>query len=317
MQKAIITGALAGLASVFLYGALTPGIFLFAPLMFVAPMPLMLAGFSVHPLVAAFGGLAACLFIDIGIGPRNALSYGLMIALPSYLATAGLNHLVSRLPNGTDARLAGQIIGVYLLGGIALYSVAAVVGGAMWMEPDHALFEARLSSAVERMLTAFSAGTPDMQFDAELAPQLTQAFVKMFLPISAVIIAMALVLSLWLAIKLAARSGKLPFAPLPAYFISLPRDVLFWFAGALLLGQLSGFSGIAGASATAVILFLLVLNGLSLLHARTLGKNARAVLLWGAWGGLMLFAPSALIFVLIGALDAAFNLRSGTGNSPT
>jgi len=317
MHQAILLSAAAGLASAFLYGALAPGALIFAPLLFIAPVPLMTVGLGWHPLFAALGALIACLAVSTMIGSPLALSFALMVGLPSYLAAQGIVMLLRRLPAMLDARSFGQLIGVTVLGGIAAYSVLALVGGALAMEPGYAAFESRVAAAFERMMISFSGVGPDLRNDPAALAQSARVFVRMFLPLSAVIIALALTLSLWLSTKLLARLGRLPFSPLPAYLISLPRDVLFWFAGAFLLSQLSGYAGMAGSCAMAVILFMLVLNGLSLLHLKTIGAGARPALLWAAWLGLVLFAPSALIFSLIGALDAAFDFRSrGAGNTP-
>lgn len=308
MNQALLLSAAAGLASAFLYGALAPGALVFAPLMFVAPVPLLAVGLGWHPLLAALGALLACLGISLSIGSPLALSYAAIIGLPSYLLSQAVLLMLRRLPAELDLKSFGRIVGVFILGGIALYATAAMVFGAMLIEPSYAAFETRVAATFERMVSMFG-GAGDLTSPQSLA-QSARLFVRIFLPMSAMLIAFTLTLSLWLTTKLLTRLGRLPFPTFPAYEICLPREVLFWFAGAFLLGQLTGYAGMAGSCAMATLLFLLLVNGLTLLHKKTLGASARAPLLWAAWLGLALFAPSALIFSLIGALDAAFDIRS-------
>jgi hypothetical protein len=309
MYQALLISAAAGFASAFLYGALAPGALVFAPLMFVAPVPLLTVGLGWHPLLAALGALLACLGISLTISTPLALSFAAIIGLPSYLLSQAISTMLGKLSPELDIKTLGKIIGVYILGGIALYAVAAMVFGAMMVEPNYAAFESRVAAAFERMVDMFG-GMGDMKASPQSSAQSARIFVRIFLPMSAMLIAFTLTLSLWLSTKLLARLRRLPFPAFPAYEISLPREVLFWFAGAFLLGQLSGYAGMAGSCAMAALLFMLLINGLTLLHKKTLGANARTPLLWAAWLGLALFAPSALIFSLIGALDAAFDVRS-------
>lgn len=314
MQQILILSAAAGFASALLYGALTPGWMLLAPLLFIAPAPLITVGIGWHPLVAALGALFGCIGVSFLSGSKLALSFGLLIGLPAWLIAYGVVYLMRTMPPGTAQSAAGRVIATYVLGGIAVFSALAMVGGAMAISADYATFEAQLAGIFQRMLTDFSRMQNEVADPAGIA-RMSRTFIRIFVPMSATIIAMALTLSLWISIRFLGKNGRLPFVALPAYKIAFSKDVLFWLVGALLVAQTSGFIGLLGSALAGTIGFMLMLNGLALLHARTLGHSGRPLMLWLAWAVLIFFAPAALIFSIAGLADALFDLRQAGGGS--
>lgn len=312
MQQIVFLGVAAGLASALLYGGLTPGWVLLAPLLFVAPAPLLIVGIGWHPLVAALGALFGCIAISAFIGSKLALSYGLMIGLPAWLLSLGVTRLMRSMPPGTAPAVAGRVFATYVLGGIASFSALAIVGGAIALSPDYAVFEARLAAVFQKMLVDFSR-MQDPNMDSVALGRMAQTFVRIFVPMSAIIVALSLTFSLWLAVRALIRNERLPFAALPAYSLSFGKDVLFWLAGALLVAQAGGFLGLLGAALTGTVVFILMLNGLALVHYRTLGHEGRSFMLWATWAALVLIAPAALLFSIAGLVDALFDLRQNGG----
>lgn len=314
MQQIVFLGAAAGLASALLYGGLTPGLVLLAPLLFVAPAPLLIVGIGWHPLVAALGALFGCLAISALVGSKLALSYGLMIGLPAWLLSLGVTRLMRSMPPGTPQAVTGRVLATYVLNGIAVFAALAIVGGALTLSGDYAVFEARLADVFQKMLVDFSR-VQDPNMDPAGIARMSRTFVRIFVPMSAIIVALSLTFSLWLAVRMLMRNERLPFAPLPAYAISFGREVVFWLVGALLVAQAGGFLGLLGAALTGTIVFMLMLNGLALIHYRTLGQSGRPLLLWATWGALILVAPAALLFSLAGLIDALFDLRRNGGSN--
>jgi hypothetical protein len=316
VQQAIAIAAATGLAAAFLFGVLAPGPVLLAPLLLVAPTPLMIAGLGWHPLVAALGGLVGALAISFAIGSKTALSFALLVGLPAYLVSAGLIWLARSMPANTSAQRVGRVVAIYVLGGIAAYAAIAMLGGALAVSTDYAIYEGRLLAVFQRMMGEFGAGS-SAQLDPATANRMAQLFLRIFLPMSAIIVAASLIISLWLALQYLRRSERQPFLSLPAYAVSFPRDVLFWLAGAVGIAQLPGFVGLFGASFAGALLLLLLLNGLALIHAKTLGMGMRTPVLWAVWMSLLFFAPAALIYSFVGLLDALFDFRRIGDTPPT
>lgn len=316
MQQAIAIAAAAGLAAAFLFGVLAPGPVLLAPLLLVAPTPLIIAGLGWHPLVAALGGLIGALTLSFALTSKTGLSFALLVGLPAYLVSAALLWLGRSMPPGTTAQQMGRVVATYILGGIALYSAFAMLGGALAVSTDYAVYEGRLLSVFQRMMSDFSAD-PSGRPDPVAAERAARLFMRIFMPMSAMIIAASLIISLWLAVQYLRRSERLPFAYMPARFVSLPREALFWLVGAMGVALMPGFLGLFGASFVGTIMLVLLLNGLALIHTKTIGMKSRTAALWAVWLSLLFFAPAILIYSLLGLLDALFDFRRVGETPPT
>mgnify|MGYP001352965699 CR=1 FL=1 len=309
MNQVFAIAAAAGLASAFLSGLVTPGVSLLVPLTFIAPAPLMVAGLGWHPLVAALGGLFGCIGLSLMFGSKVALSFAVMVAIPAYLVAALVTWLMRTMPADTPAPIAGRVFGTYVLGAIAVYAALAMLIGALAIDTSYASFEARVAASFERMMLDFgrdsAAGAPDPM----TMRRLSRMFVGIFAPMASMLVATVLTFSLWVSIRYLARAERLPFRRMPAHAINLPREFVFALIGAMLVAQSGGFVGAFGASLTLTLLFMLMLNGLALIHQRTLGSNSRPMILAAVWILLLVFAPAALVYSFAGLLDALFGFR--------
>ena len=314
MPQAVFLSIAAGLASALLSGVLTPGSLLAGLLFFVAPLPLLIAGLGWHPLVAALGALIGCILMSVGVGPMAALYYGAMVGLPAYLMSQYVPRLLQG-PFAGDAEAAGRRIGAVLLGAIGLYAVVVTFIGALSIDSDYASFVRRLAATVETMFrTMFQDSAVAVPAGANLK-DMARIYAYIMPPMLTFLIATMLTLSLWLAVRIVRKSERLTFAPLPAFFLSLPKEVLFVFVGAMGLTQLGGYLGFLGRLVMVAVAFCLVISGLALLHYKTLGRNGRTALLSGAWALLMITGFPAFIFAFAGALDAAFDFRRSGGST--
>lgn len=317
MGQALFLSLAAGIASALLSGVLTPGSLLASLLFVVAPLPLMIVGFGWHPLVAALGALVGCLLMDLGISHMAALYYGLMIGLPAYLLCEFVPRIVPLMVTG-DGTVAGRRGGGFLYGGIGLYAVLVVLGGAMLIEPDFDGFVRRVSQTVEAVFRGLGGerGPLALPGGADLT-KLAQLYANMLPPMLTFLVAMMLTLSLWLAIRVVRTSGRLAFAVPPAYTLGLPREVLLVFAGGLGVAQLGGYVGLFGTLVMVAVLFALILNGFAVLHARTLGGSARPLMLGAAWAAVLMFGLPAFFMAMVGAADTAFDFRRLGGGPQT
>ncbi|HRK24656.1 MAG TPA: DUF2232 domain-containing protein [Beijerinckiaceae bacterium] len=316
MAQAILIGLIAGLASALLSGLLTPGSLLASLLFVIAPLPLMIVGLGWHPLVAALGALAGCLVMDLGLSNTAALYFGLLVGLPSYLFSELLLRLLAFLPALPPER-AGRLGGTILLGSIGAYAVLVTLGGAMVIDTSHAGFVQRVARSVETLFRDIASGGNKLPLPggAQDLAALARLYAQMLPPMLAFIIAVMLSLSLWLGLKVARTSQRIAYPVLPAHALSLPSAALFVFIGGFGLAQLGGYIGLFGTLVMVAVTFALILNGLAVLHARTLGSPSRALILSGVWGAVLVFGIPAFALALVGAVDCAFGLRN-TRNKP-
>lgn len=308
MTQALFLSIAAGIASALLSGVMTPGSLLAGLLFFIAPLPLLIAGLGWHPLLAALGALVGCLLMSLGLSSKAALFYGLVIGLPSYLLCELVLRLL-RAPASFGALAFGRVAGTALLGGIGAYAAVVTLLGALSIDTSHAAFLARVAASVEEVFRLMFAD-PRMSLPQGVdAAGLAKLYAHLLPSMLTFLISAMLTLSLWLAMKVVRRSGRLPVAPPPAYMLSLPREALFVFIGGMGLAQLGGYAGMFGTLVMVAGVFAMMINGFTLLHVKTLGQSGRSLMLGAAWGAVLVFGIPAFAMALVGALDAAFDFR--------
>lgn len=316
MAKAIVLSILAGVASALLSGILSAGSVLGAVLFFLAPLPLIIAGIGWHPLLAALGGATACALVSAFFGPRIAMTFGAMVALPAWLLSEGvLRHFAGGAVRGVAD--AGRRLGAGMLLPLAFYAALVTLAGALAISFDHQHFAALLVRVVDQAFRTLLSGQA-LPPETDLT-RFAAIYAGMVPPIFATILSFALTISLWLAVKITAKSGQLPFEPPPVFLAWLPREALFVFVGCLAMTYVPGWLGFIGVVGTAALTFAFALTGLAVVHRNTMGLSYRAMLLGGVWASILIFTLPALIFAVVGALDAVFDfrrLRSGGPSNP-
>lgn len=308
LAQAILVATIAGFATALMSGLLTPGV---APAVFLsllAPAPLFIAGFGWHPLVAALGGLFAALIAHFAIGWPASLMISGMIALPVFVLTALSERLFSAYSgrpekDGVDlGRLAVTLI-LYL--GIAGVSVALI------FEPDYAQLEARIRRAVEAVfvLAGLDRAMPNAG-KADLA-RLFEIMTAIMLPLSALISLATLVISGTLGLQIADRAGRMTFVRPDFRRFRLPGGALILLGIAFIVSMRGGYVGLLGEIVALGLAFSYLLQGLAVLHVRTLGMGARALVLAAIWGTLVVFAFPAIVLIGIGMADHLLDFRKG------
>lgn len=312
MTQAIFLAGLAGFASALLSGMLTPGTMSLAFLFFVAPMPLFLAGFAWHPLVAALAGLFGAILIDLATGDRSAIAFASIMALPAFSMSA----MAERIFASPDRSLAKDGIST---GQIALaatmYIALVVVASAIWIEPDYAAFMQRLRTfVVEGLRLMATPGSPLANDPATLA-RFADLMTAIMLPMSGLVIVAMLALSAGLGAIVAERSGRMAF-PKPSFnAFRLPGGSLILFGAALLISLWGGYLSVFAEIVALGMALFLMLQGMAVLHTRLQGNASRGFLLAAAWASVLVFGFPALLFVGAGIADHLLDLRNrkGTG----
>ena len=308
MANAILVAIIAGIATALLSGLLTPGV---APAVFLsllAPAPLFIAGFGWHPLVAALGGLIAVLTAHFVVGAPAALMVFGMIALPTFVLTALSERLFGTYAGRPDKD--GVDLG-RLLVTLVLYLGIAGVTAALLFEPDYARLELRIRTAVEAVfvLTGLEKAMPNAS--KEDIGRLLGMMTSIMLPMSALISLLTLVISGTLGVQIADRAKRMTF-PRPDFRrFRMPGGVLILLGMALIASTRDGYLGLLGEVVALGLVFGYLLQGLAVVHTRTLGMGGRGLILTVVWGTLVVFGVPAFLFIGVGMADHLLDFRRG------
>lgn len=308
MAQAILIAIIAGLATALMSGLLTPGV---APMVFLsllAPAPLFIAGFGWHPLVAALGGLFGALIANFMIGPPAALLIVGMFAVPAFALTWISDRLFSNLSGRPDrdgielGRMAVTLV---------LYLAIAGVVSAMIIEPDYEALVSRIRKAVEAVAGAMGLGQSLPDAGKKDLSRLLDMMTAIMLPMSAMISLATHVVSGTLALQITDRARRLTFIRPDFRRLRLPGGALILLGLAFIVGIREGYVGLLGEIVALGLAFAFMLQGLAVVHTRSIGAGGRALILAAVWSSIVIFTFPALIFVGIGMADHLLNFRRG------
>lgn len=308
LAQAIIVAIIAGLGTALMSGLLTPGV---APVIFLsllAPAPLFIAGFGWHPLVAALGGLLAALIVNLFVGTPAALAVAGMFALPAFaltlLAERQFGNYAGRPDkDGIDlGRMAVTLV---------LYLAIAGVAATMIVEPDYAALERRIRRTVEVVAGMMGLGQGLPGTDKQDLSKLFDLMASIMLPASVLISLVTVVISGTLGLQIADRAGRLVFVRPDFRRFRLPGGALILMGIAFLVALRGGYVGLLGEIVALGLAFAFMLQGLAVLHVRTIGVGARGLILSASWASIIVFTFPALVFIGIGMADHLIDFRRG------
>lgn len=312
MGQAFLVAAIAGLASAMLSGVFAPGNPLFMLFVFLAPLPLFLAGLGWHSYVAALGGLLASLLINIGLGTRPSVAFFGTVAAPVFGLVWYAEALFLRLDGGPAQR------GIHLgrLAIAALFWVALfVIFTTLWVMPDHAILTERFRVMMSEMIAQITAGSPSKP-SPEQQREIAGIFAELFLPISGVIIVVALTISGTLGLQIAERAGRLGWVRPDFRSFRLPGGALILFVLALMATMLSGYARAFAEIILMGLALFYMLQGLAVLHVWLAESSAKTPLLILAWLASALIPPVILVFTAIGMADHILDFRRPKAGPP-
>jgi hypothetical protein len=300
----------AGSASALMYASIISRVRLSLVLLYLAPLPLMVAAIGWGPLSAAVGGIAAATSLGLLFGMPYAISYVLIAALPAWW----LGHLVmlgrraaavehagngAALPSpATEWYPTGRLL-LWIAGFGALTTMAALLP----LGSDVATISAAIKRGMLDMLKEGGvAATPELESAIEL-------FVTAVPALLAIVVMKMLTINLWLAAKITATSGRFnrPWPDIrsttlpPMTLVALCVAIAFCFTGGLL--------ALIAQVATSALLMAYALTGFAVLHTLTLASPSRPIWLGLTYAIMFFFFWLVLIMVVLGLADAVFGLR--------
>lgn len=298
---------IAGAASALMFASMMSGALISLVLVYLAPLPLMLAAIAWGPLCGALAGLVATLAIAGALSPPLALGYGLAFALPAWW----LGHL-AMLGRPVAAGVAGNDtaplqVEWYPLGRILLWIAALATlltaGSLFSLGSDASTISDAMRRGFAKILSLLSETTVT---ESDPRVGLMVAVIPVLVAASQMV---TLTLNLWLAAKVAAVSGRLhrPWPDLGG--TSLPPMTLVALCVALAFSFFGGMTGILAVVVTTVLMMAYALVGLAVLHTITRDLANRAFWLASAYAILFMFSVSLVLLTALGLADAMFGFR--------
>jgi hypothetical protein len=308
MTVIIIIALAAGAASATMFASIISGALISLLLVYLAPLPLMLAAVAWGPLAAAIGGIAACLALSAIFGLPHGIGYAVSVALPAWW----LGHLALLGRPVTDASSAQAATGGdlewYPVGRILLwiagFASLSTFAALLTIGTDAASITGVLHDFLLRVL-AKNEVIPKDEIE-----QWVDALVLMAFAGAAVFSTIMLTLNLWLAAKITATSGRLrrPWPDLRA--AALPPMTLAVLCLAIALCFVGGLVAILALIVTSVLMMAYAFTGFAVLHMLTLPLKSRVFWLGSTYAIVLLFDWPVLAVALLGLADAVFGFRA-------
>jgi hypothetical protein len=310
MIAIILIAIIAGSASALMFASIISGALISLVLLYLAPLPLMVAALGWGPLSATVGGIAAASCLGAIFGLPYCIAFIVAVALPAWwlghLALLG-RPVAHGVPSGNGAPPAAPDLEWYPLGRILLwisgFAALTTMAALLTLGSDATAIGDALRKGLLRIIGVRQAGTVGE------TEQWIEALVTVG-PAAAAMVAMTtLALNLWLAAKITATSGRLhrPWADLKS--LALPPMTLAAFCVAIALCFSGGLLSILARIVAAVLTMSYAFTGFAVLHTLTLALKSRALWLGCTYAIVVAFSWPILAMAALGLADAVFAIR--------
>ncbi|MBU6461416.1 MAG: DUF2232 domain-containing protein [Bradyrhizobium sp.] len=293
----------AGAASALMFASMVSGALISVPLLYLAPLPLMVAALGWGPLCAAIGGIAAAIGLGIIFGLSYCTAFAVGVALPAwwlgYLSLLGRPAAANNPPTADSAVLEWYPAGRILLW-IGLFAVIITTGMLRTLGSDAPTITETLRASVTTLLQEAGAAPTEREIDALIT----------IAPIAAAMVTMMiLTLNLWLAAKITATSGRLhrPWPDLKS--TALPPRTLAVLCVAIAFCFSGGLPAIQARIIAAALMVAYAFTGFAVLHTLTLALKHRKLWLSCTYAVVLMFSWPLLVMAILGLVDAIFRIR--------
>ncbi|WP_439272560.1 DUF2232 domain-containing protein [Pseudochrobactrum sp. HB0163] len=302
-SKYIGSGILAGLAAALLASGVLVQSGLAMVLYVLTPLPIFIAALGWGTVASLVAAVTASIAVAVFAAPMVAV----LIALTSFIPAAtgaylaGLARPAQELGGPQDALvwypLPDLLFRLALLIAASFVAVGALIGYG----------EDMIREITAALIASLQASDPAFTASDELRNML-QHFLLTGLPaVQAATSLIFLTGNFYLALRITERSGILrrPRDNWPAT-LRMPRPALAVFALAFAGSMfLSGYAGMIATTFAGALAAGFIMAGLAIIHWRTRGAAWRPLALWLAYFLLILFAFSAVVFLVFGLLDTS------------
>lgn len=299
MRSILPLGILAGLVTALLVAAIQTGSVLAIPLFMLASLPLALAGLSWSAYAAAIGAATAAITWGIFAGPQSGVAVFLATAAPMVWVTYLL---------GLSRDVGGKLEW-YPLDRI-LFQAAAIIAGGMIIIGIIAGFDPGELADEFAAAVQSSMDTGQLPFvSTTQIESMTQLYVALLPYVAAAGALALLLLNSWLGAILLESAGRLKRTRPPLWTASLPRPAAYVLLVAMAGTLLEGSAGAGAAAIAGAFGFAYALVGLAVLHAVTLGRDSRGLILFLAYASIIFLGVSLIIAAIVGLIDSFYRLR--------
>jgi hypothetical protein len=299
MIAIVLIGLAAGSASALMFASVVSRTLISALLMYLASMPLMVAGIGWGPLSATIGGIMAALGVAAIFGFYHGIAYALIVALPawwlSHLAMLGRPAGEGPDPAALEWYPVGRLL-LWIAGFAALITILTLLS----VSADPLVIAAAMKRSVMRVLAMHRLQADESVIDtaAAMAPALIATGPLVMLTIN-----------LWLASRITATSGRLkrPWPDLKA--TALPPMTLVVLCVAVAFAFTGGLFALIAKISVGALLSAYMLTGFAVVHTLTLAMKNRALWLTCIYAITILFVWPLLSMVALGLADSLFGFR--------
>jgi hypothetical protein len=309
MITIVLIAIAAGCASALMFASMISGALISVLLLYLAPLPLMVAALGWGPLCATIGGIAAAIALGALFGLPYCIAFVVAIALPAWwlghLALLG-RPTAHPASSGDGAAPVTPVLEWYPVGRILLWIAGFAALTTMSVLLTLGSDAATITGTIGRGLMLI--WHPDDASNEE-TKRAIDALASIAPAAAAIVAMMTLTLNLWLAAKVTATSGRLqrPWPDLRS--VALPPMTLAALSVAIAFCFIGGLPAILAQTVTAALIMAYALIGFAVLHTLTLALRNRPIWLSFTYVIVALFSWLMLAMAALGLADAVFGLR--------